>query len=115
MEMPKKKENTLKTSQVAENGRTAIPTSRSATAKDTMNKLVTLLNFEEQKTAAMTRQLPTMTSTLMMASTVRLANSEGSLHCTDSLSAAQALSFKELCIFDEVPYKSTTSRTRAMG
>uniref|UniRef100_A0A2H1X171 SFRICE_035236 n=1 Tax=Spodoptera frugiperda TaxID=7108 RepID=A0A2H1X171_SPOFR len=43
---------------VAEKGSTATPTNRSATAKDTMNKLVTLRSFEEHSTAAITRQLP---------------------------------------------------------
>lgn len=53
---------TLKTSQVALKGSTAIPTIRSATASDTMNKLVTLRSLLEQKTAAITRQLPRITS-----------------------------------------------------
>lgn len=50
-----------------EKGNTATPTKRSATASDTMNKFVTDLNFEEQKTAAITRQFPTITITLMRA------------------------------------------------
>lgn len=49
---------TLKTSLVAEKGSTAKPTSRSATASDTMNRLVTLRSFDEHSTAAITRQFP---------------------------------------------------------
>lgn len=49
---------TSKTSLVAENGNTATPTSKSATARDTMKRFVTLRSFEEQSTAAITRQLP---------------------------------------------------------
>ncbi|GLV32640.1 Octopamine receptor in mushroom bodies [Carabus blaptoides fortunei] len=81
----------LNISHVAENGSTATPTSRSATAKDTMNRFVTERNFELQKTAAMTRQLPTMTMTLMVASTDSEANRLGSLHVTSSRRAAHAL------------------------
>lgn len=87
---------------MAEKGRTAIPTRRSATAKETINKLVTLLSLEEQKTAAMTRQLPTMTSTLMNTRTSNVATKAGSPHLTLSRRAAQAVSFKLLCIMTSI-------------
>lgn len=108
---------TLKTSQVAEKGSTANPTKRSATAKLTdreaekksiginrresfmrcrlvpMKKFVTLLSLCEQKTAAITRQLPTITRILMnprMASEMRFL---GSVHATDSISCVHCVSF----------------------
>lgn len=83
----------LNISHVAENGKTATPTSRSATARETMNRLVTERNLELQKTAAMTRQLPTMTITLMAARTDNDAKSEGSLQVTSSSKAAHAVAF----------------------
>lgn len=107
---------TLKTSHVAENGSTANPTKRSATAKLTkmkstkmnkwrnflisrwflflpMKKFVTLLSLCEQKTAAITKQFPTMTRILMkpkMAKEMRLL---GSVHSTDSISWVHCDSF----------------------
>lgn len=78
-------------SHVAENGSTASPTSKSATAKDTMKRLVTDLSLDEQNTAAMTKQLPTITITLMAASTDNEANKLGSLQVTSSKRAAHAV------------------------
>jgi hypothetical protein len=89
---------TLKTSQVAEKGRTATPTRRSATASDTMKRFVTDLSLDEQKTAAMTRQLPTMTMTLMRASTDKERSNCGSPQLTASRSAAHADAFSVFCI-----------------
>lgn len=89
---------TLNISQVAENGSTATPTSRSATASDTMKRLVTDLNFDEQKTAAITRQLPTITITLISAKIERDVKRPGSLQFTSSKSAAQADAFNVLRI-----------------
>lgn len=77
---------TLKISRVAENGRTAMPTSRSATAKLTMKKFVTLLNLCEQNTAAMTRQLPTITNTFINAKNASEIKFSSSVHCTESIS-----------------------------
>lgn len=77
---------TLNTSQVAENGKTARPTSKSATAKLTIKKLVTLRNLCEQNTAAITRQLPTITNTLINARTASDNKFPGSVHFTDSMS-----------------------------
>lgn len=85
--------NTLKTSHVAENGRTAIPTNKSATAKLTMKKLVTFLNLCEQKTAAITRQLPTITNTLMNANTASDIKFPGSVHLTESMSVQLFIAF----------------------
>lgn len=77
---------TLNISRVAENGRTAMPTSRSATAKLTIKKFVTLLNLCEQNTAAMTRQLPTITNTLINAKNASDIKFSNSVHCTESIS-----------------------------
>lgn len=77
---------TLNTSHVAENGSTANPTNKSATAKLTMKKFVTLRNLWEQNTAAITKQLPTITSTLINASTASDIKFPGSVHCTESIS-----------------------------
>lgn len=84
---------TLNTSQVAENGSTARPTSKSATAKLTMKKLVTLRNLFEQKTAAITRQLPPMTSTLINSSMAREIRFAGSVHFTDLMRSSHSVSF----------------------
>lgn len=78
---------------MAEKGSTATPTRRSATASETMKRLVTERSFELQKTAAMTRQLPTMTMTLMAARTESEASMEGSLQVTSSSRAAHAVAF----------------------
>lgn len=59
--------STLNISHVAEKGSTATPTNKSATASDTIKRLVTDRSLEEQKTAAITRQFPTMTITLISA------------------------------------------------
>lgn len=77
---------TLNTSHVAENGRTAKPTSKSATAKLTMKKLVTLRSLWEQNTAAITKQLPTITNTLINARTASDTKFPGSVHFTESMS-----------------------------
>lgn len=89
---------TSKTSRVAENGRTATPTRRSATAKETMNKLVTERSLDEQNTAAITRQLPTMTITLIKAKIDRDKSSWGSPQLTSSKRAAHADAFSVLRI-----------------
>lgn len=92
---------TLNTSQVAENGSTARPTSKSATAKLTMKKLVTLRNLFEQKTAAITRQLPPMTKTLMNSSMAREIRFAGSVHFTDLMRSSHSVSFMavSLCLW----------------
>lgn len=93
---------TLKISRVAENGRTAMPTNKSATAKLTMKKLVTLLNLCEQKTAAMTRQLPTITNTFINAKNASDIKFSSSVHCTELISV-QLLIARYNCVgmFDE--------------
>uniref|UniRef100_A0A2M4DFS4 Putative secreted protein n=1 Tax=Anopheles darlingi TaxID=43151 RepID=A0A2M4DFS4_ANODA len=58
-----------------------------------MKKLVTLLSLCEQSTAAITRQLPTMTSTLMNASTASETRLVGSVHWTDASRLAHSVSF----------------------
>uniref|UniRef100_A0A182UIT6 Uncharacterized protein n=1 Tax=Anopheles melas TaxID=34690 RepID=A0A182UIT6_9DIPT len=58
-----------------------------------MKKLVTLRSLCEQSTAAITRQLPTMTSTLMKASTASETRLVGSVHCTDASRLAHSDSF----------------------
>lgn len=58
-----------------------------------MKRLVTDLNFDEQETAAMTRQLPTITMTLIRASTESDKSSLGSPQLTSSRSAAHADAF----------------------
>lgn len=75
---------TLKTSHVAENGNTANPTNKSATAKLTIKKFVTLRNLCEQNTAAITKQLPTITRTFMNAKNASDIKFPGSVHFTDS-------------------------------
>jgi len=84
---------TLKTSQVALNGRTATPTIRSATARLTMNMFVTLLSLLVQKTANMTRTLPTTTMTLTIARTIRVTTFHTLDHSTPSYKAAHAVAF----------------------
>lgn len=84
---------TLNISNVAENGNTATPTNKSATANDTMNKFVTERNFDEQKTAAITKQLPTITNTLINANTANDINKSGSPQVTSSKRAAHAVAF----------------------
>lgn len=78
--------HTLNTSHVAENGRTANPTSKSATAKLTIKKFVTLLSLCEQNTAAITKQLPTITNTFINARTASDTKFPGSVHFTESIS-----------------------------
>lgn len=56
-----------KISQVAEKGRTASPTRRSATARETIKRLVTVLSLVLIKTATMTKQFPTITATFINA------------------------------------------------
>lgn len=93
--------HTLNTSHVAENGKTANPTSKSATAKLTIKKFVTLRNLWEQNTAAITRQLPTMTSTLINANTANDIRLPGSVHLTDSNSVQLLIAFRltnDLCV-----------------
>lgn len=102
--------NTLKTSQVAEKGRTAKPTRRSATAKFTkkkdvslpvytfreilpMKKFVTLLSLCEQKTAAITKQFPTITRISIKPKTDNDIKCLGSVHSTDSMSRVHSVSF----------------------
>lgn len=63
-----------------------MPTSKSATAKLTMKKFVTLLNLWEQNTAAITKQLPTITKTFINARQVSDTKFVGSVHCTESKS-----------------------------
>lgn len=107
----------MKISQVAENGRTATPTIRSATASETINKLVTDLNFDEQKTAAITRQLPTTTITSMAAKILREASMLGSPHVTPSKSAAQALSFSvsRMTVLNTLYFTNEDSTIGAFG
>lgn len=83
---------TLNISHVAEKGRTATPTIKSATASETMNRLVTDRNLDEQKTAAITKQFPTTTITSIAARMDNEANKLGSPHVTSSKSAAHAVS-----------------------
>lgn len=82
----KKMAVTLNTSHVAENGKTANPTNKSATAKLTMKKLVTLRNLCEQNTAAITKQLPTITNTFINARHASDNKFPGSVHFTESMS-----------------------------
>lgn len=63
-----------------------MPTSKSATARLTMKKFVTLRSLCEQNTAAITKQLPTMTSTSINSSTLSDTILLGSVHCTYSQS-----------------------------
>lgn len=84
---------TLNISHVAENGSTATPTNKSATANETINRFVTERNFDEQKTAAITKQLPTMTITLIKAKIDNEINNSGSPHVTSSKRAAHAVAF----------------------
>lgn len=85
--------HTLNTSHVAENGKTASPTNKSATAKLTMKKLVTLLNLCEQKTAAITRQFPTITKTFMNPRQASESKFPGSVHFTESMSVQLLILF----------------------
>lgn len=93
--------STLKTSHVAENGRTAIPTNKSATARLTIKKLVTFRNLCEQKTAAITKQLPTITSTLMNARKASESKLVGSVQFTELMSVQlfPNVPFNKLAIF----------------
>lgn len=72
--------HTPKISHVAENGSTKIPTIRSATAKDTINKFVTVRSLVLMNTARMTKQLPTITTTLMKARITKDTMTLASLH-----------------------------------
>lgn len=76
-----------------ENGNTATPTIRSATASDTMKKFVTDRNLDVHSTAPITSTLPTITMTVNMKKIDSLASSCGSNHLTLSYSAAHALAF----------------------
>lgn len=82
---------TLNTSHVAENGSTHNPTNRSATAKLTMKKFVTLRSLCEQNTAAITRQFPTITRTFMKASIAKDIIFPRSVHFTESKSIHSVL------------------------
>lgn len=82
----------MNTSQVAENGKTAKPTNKSATAKLTMKKLVTLRNLWEQNTAAITKQLPTITKTFINARQASDTKFPGSVHFTESMSVQLLIS-----------------------
>lgn len=93
MKKKKTKKLTLNTSHVAENGRTNKPTNKSATAKLTIKKFVTLRNLVEQKTAAITKQFPPITKTFInskMAKDIRLV---GSVHTIDSINFSHSVSF----------------------
>lgn len=83
---------------MAENGNTATPTIKSATANETMNRFVTDLSLDEQKTAAITRQLPTITITFMSASTANETKICGLPQVTFSSRAAHAVAFNVLRI-----------------
>lgn len=87
---------TLNTSHVAENGKTANPTSKSATAKLTIKKFVTLLNLCEQNTAAITKQLPTITKTLINARKANDTKFPGSVHFTESISVQLLIALQRL-------------------
>uniref|UniRef100_A0A1B0BBB0 Uncharacterized protein n=1 Tax=Glossina palpalis gambiensis TaxID=67801 RepID=A0A1B0BBB0_9MUSC len=78
---------------VAENGRTAKPTRRSATAKLTIKKFVTLRNLFEQNTAAITNKLPPITNTLINSSIANEIKFEGSVHFTDLIKSSHSVSF----------------------
>lgn len=84
---------TLKTSHVAENGKTAKPTNRSATAKLTIKKFVTLRNLFEQKTAAITKRFPPITKTFINSSIASEIKFEGSVHFTDLIKLSHSVSF----------------------
>jgi hypothetical protein len=58
-----------------------------------MKKFVTLLSLWEQKTAAITKQLPTMTRISIKPSTANDIKFFGSVHCTESISCAHSVSF----------------------
>ena len=77
-----------KISHVAEKGRTARPTMRSATASDTINKFVTVRNFVLMNTARMTRQFPTITTMLMNARMRREARTFASFQLSKSRSSS---------------------------
>ena len=83
----------MNTSKVALKGSTVSPTMRSATASDTMKRLVTERSLELMKTAAMTRQLPTITITLISSRTVNVAICPGSSQTNLSNTAAHSLAF----------------------
>jgi hypothetical protein len=84
---------TLKTSHVALKGSTATPTIRSATAKLTMNMLVTFLSLKLLQTAAITRTLPSTTMILITARTARVITISGPDHTTAIYNMLHALSF----------------------
>lgn len=84
---------TLNTSHVAENGNTAKPTNRSATAKLTIKKLVTLRSLFEQNTAAITKRLPPITKTLINSSIANEIKFEGSVHFTALIKLSHSVSF----------------------
>lgn len=87
------KELTLKTSQAALNGKTAVPTIRSATARLTMNIFVTFLSLLVQQTASMTRTLPIITITATNTRRTRVTTFRRLDHSTPSYKAAHAVAF----------------------
>lgn len=58
-----------------------------------IKKLVTLLNLCEQNTAAITKQLPTITSILMKPKMANEIKFFGSVHSTDSINRAHCVIF----------------------
>lgn len=85
---------TLKTSHTDENGKTATPTIKSATASDAMKMLVTASwSLEEQRTAAITRQLPTTTMMSIIRRMLSFSKAAASNQTTFSSKAAHAVSF----------------------
>lgn len=58
-----------------------------------MKKFVTLLSLWEQNTAAMTRQLPTITSISMNPRIAKDIRFFGSVHWTDSINWSHSVSF----------------------
>lgn len=85
---------TLNTSHTDENGKTAIPTIKSATANEAIKILVTATcSLEEHMTAAITKQLPTITITSINNKMVNLAKAVASIHTTFLSKAAHAVSF----------------------
>lgn len=83
---------------MVENGSTATPTSKSATANDTINKFVTDRSFDEQNTAAITKQLPIITITFINARMERDTISLGSPHVVFFSRAAHADESSVFCI-----------------
>ena len=65
-----------------------------------MKKFVTLLSLWEQKTAAITKQLPTITRIFMNPKIAKEMRFEGSVHLTDSIRWVHVDSFISLA-YDE--------------